>query len=312
VGTPGTILGDLEAQTKPYTTGIAGAQLVDPSKALGPYISRLQSVLKAPTAGAERYVGNMLREAEPALREMSPVMNHVFDPQNNFSPTAKVNMIESWMNNASRQQAQYAPTTNNLTVARAHAAKRAMYDLISDSAYKDVSGSVLPGDVSANQTLARGFKDAVNDVHPEMSDINNHMHNIITLKSAMNQAAKVNPKSFDQLMKSALGSMELAGGGALASSLIGYHGALPLSTGAAAGMALSKVLQSPRMATQLGILMGDTFPRLTDALQPFTRGPAAQAVLPAARSLNLQAGDQPMKDLGNQLIQQLLNAKPKP
>lgn len=289
VSKPGTMLGDLESQLTPYVTGQNGAMPLDASKVMGPYVEKLQSILQSPTAGAPKMAATMINEIRPAIKEMDPgLAGTLFDPDalgpgRPFSPAQQTNLLSRWAKN-----------NTTLNVARGHQASRAINSLISDSAYKDVSGSVMPGETSANLLLRKGLKDAVNDAHPEIADVNSRMHDLITLKTAMNQAAKSGGTAADQIIRSVMGAMEMAGGAGVA-ALAGHHGTIPLGVGGAGALVLGKLLGSPRTATQMGIGLGKSVPSLLDALKLPAQGAAqVSRVIP--------------KNSGEDQIQQLLDA----
>lgn len=254
---PGTIMGDLEAQTKPLVTGQGGATPIRMDTALAPFLKEVNGKLDAPTATGHTIAAGMLKEAEPALRKLSPLMDAVFndDPAKGAVHTTaqRASLIDAWARN----------NKSALTVGDAHIAKRGMYNTLADSAFKDTDGTVPSGSKAANLALSKGYKDAINEAQPGMVPINEKMHNVITLQGALNEAAKQSPKEFNLLT-------QLAVGGAFGSAVAMRGGGLAESGGAGmAGILALQALKSPRIATQLSILMGSKFPKLATALQPF-------------------------------------------
>jgi len=288
---PATLLGKDEAALRPWVTGANGARELNPAHVLGPFVDHLKSFLRAPTETGQNMVTTMLREAAPALREISPALKWVIDDSG--APAAQqVAWIEKWMNNPNGVhtnlpvplgQSGTNPLASSMTVARAHEASRAINKVISESNYRDVNGNVIPGVAQANLSLRQGLKEGINSIHPDVARINNHMHDLITLKNTMDSVGKAAPRDAEHMMKAILGATAMIGGGAEIAGLLGHFGAIPMSVGATAGLALNRVLESPRAATLLGITMGKA-PAAADAVAQFSRG--VPNVLPATRSLS--------------------------
>lgn len=283
---PGTVMGNLEAQVQPLVTGAAGAQKVDVSTALAPFISKVKDKLEDPTATGQGMAAQMLRSAEPALRKINgPVMDYIFDPAQGFSDEQKVANIEKWARATGvGQPSQATPgltlfgqnasatspniLTHDLDVSSAHNAKRGMYNNLSDDTFRDASGAVPPGAKATSLSLSKGYKNAVNEAQPSLAPINEHMHNTIVLQDALNRAAKESPKAFQQLTDAAIGVST----GSAATAATGHSSALELGLGSLVGMMATRALRDPVIASHLGIILGNKFPRVSQALEPFMQG----------------------------------------
>lgn len=293
---PGTYLGGLGDQLKPYVTGANGALPVNAETAYGPLLNRIDSQLQSPAASGQELAANMLAEAKPGLLKADPkIMGQIFDdnpvdakgnPVAPFTAAQRASLIRNWA------------TGNHsaMSVADAHAGKQRLYDGLSDSAYSEKSaGSAPVGKRDALKLMAAGYKNAVNEVHPEAAPINDAVHNTINLKDALNAAAKESPREFDLLKNLVVGGMVGAAGGGLGH--LAGPGIVESAGAGVAGAITLKALQSPRVATQLAIIMGKRFPAVADAVAPLIQptGYTAMTAGEAAQS-------------GNDQIQQLFNS----
>ncbi len=289
---PGTILGDLEGQAKPMVSGPFGQDPVKAPTAFGPFIDKVETYLNANSSSVRAAGVGMLKEAQPGLEKLNPRVASIFadDPATGkpmFSPQQQLQLFKSYV----------AGDPQDLTVEMAHQGKRDAYDALSSSVYKD-SGSATPppaGGRDANMSLAVGYKNAVNEARPGMVPINEHMHNILTLKDAMNEAAKESPKAFELMTRLAIGAG--LGGGASVAAHMGRE--FTAGAGIAGAIALH-AMKDPRVASQIAIVMGNKFPRVAQALAPFAQpvGVAGSAV------------GQSLRPLGDDEVQQLFQPTP--
>jgi len=283
VGESGTLLDNMNKEIQPYVTGANGAQKVDMGTVLAPFLQKVKGMVDAPTQAGRDVAASMLQQARPMLMDADPAtMGQIFnkDPQAGpvFDPATQAHLIETWAGN----------NRNSLDVAGAHALKQKAYKTLASSAYSDKASEAAPsGAKDTNVSLAAGAKNAVNEVHPQVAMTNELMHHTITLTDALNAAAKESPKEFNILTNLAVGGT--IGGGA-------HMGGLGINESAGAGLAgviALKAVQSPRVATQLGILMGKRFPQVADAVRPL--------VLPAGATGS--GLGQLTRSLGNQPVQ---------
>ncbi len=293
VGAPGTILDDMDKIILPHTTGAAGMREVNPQTVLNPLVSEIRSVLKGPTKTSASMAAKMLDEDEPFLRELSPALGWVMDQ--GVPSTEKLDIIEKWMKDprllkttaiARKGESLFNPLESHLTMERAQSASRGINSTLDPKAFNDKMTGILPGQTQAQQLLRKGLKDGMNEIAPGIGDVNSRMRDVINLRNAFDDIAKQNPKDVVQTLHHMIGVAEYGLGGAGIGSVISGHvGGLPLSVGASLGIALKKALDSPRFATNLGIALGGKFPKLLDAIAPFTHSTAAHLPGPAGRIL---------------------------
>jgi hypothetical protein len=294
---PSSLIGQTEAQIKPYVTGALGKVPINAQTVLSPLLDKIKGVMGVQTAGAQKLSATMLHEVQEELKTWDPqVMGQIFDPNalapgQPFSSEQKVNLLDKWSQN-----------NQVLDAGQAHNRSRALNNLISDKSYGDTSTSVEPGAVQANKLLRQGYKDGINEVHPEVADLNNHYHDLINLKDTLNQVAKQPSRASQQAMdagiRGLIGSPIALGAGGLAAWGAHTMGGGPLQMGLAggAGHQLIKALQDPKMATKAAIILGNDFPKLIKSLQGSVS--PLKVALPTFNSLE-NSGNDPIKELFN-------------
>lgn len=253
-------LDTLSQQIEPYVTGINGAHPADMSTLFGPILQKLKPLAESPLAGGQKVAGDMLDQIRPTVEKMSKPFADILyesDPKTGqplLTPSQKANALDAWTGGVGRK--------STITVKDAHQIRQDAYKTLNAGAFSDKATDAAANTRDAAKNLAVGAKNAVAEVHPQVSPLLEQQHNTLTLQRALTDASKANPQEFELLKNLAIG-ISLGGGAHLAG------GSMAESGGAGAlGIIAIKAAQSPALATRLGILLGKKFPAVNEALQP--------------------------------------------
>ena len=166
----------------------------------------------------------------------------------------------------------------DVDVLQAQAEKRAIYRNLSPSVFSDAVQAPTPAQAEGSRLLARGLKDAINDVAPEMAGINDKMHNAILLQNRLIDIEKTHPGTLQKWMAPLVGF----GGGALGASMGHPYAGSLWATGLLAAQAISDPVMGANLARLMNGLGYGSAAKLT--------GAAGRAA--ALGAFNLGAGPQ--------------------
>jgi hypothetical protein len=131
-----------------------------------------------------------------------------------------------------------------VSVLDAQREKQAIYRGLSPSVFSDAVQAPTPAQKEGARLLAKGYKQAIEDIAPEVGQLNNKMHNAILLQDRLIDIEKTHPGTLQKWMAPMVG----LGGGALGVSM-GHPMAGSLwATGLLAAQALSDPITGANLA----------------------------------------------------------------
>lgn len=156
--------------------------------------------------------------------------------------------------------------------------KRAIYRNLSPSVFSDAVQAPTPAQKEGARLLAKGYKGAIEDVAPEVGEVNSKMHNAILLQDRLIDIEKTHPGTLQKWMAPLVGF----GGGALGASMGHPYAGSLWATGLLAAQAISDPVMGANLARLMNGLGYGSAAKLT--------GAAGRAA--ALGAFNLGAGPQ--------------------
>lgn len=262
--TPGSYLDKLEQQIKPYVTGSNGALDVNAKTVMGPFMKSLDQVLGAAglSASSAEKADTMLREIAPMIKKNNrAVHDAMFEPnaQGQFmSPQTKAQMLKLWVDSD--------PDVG--TVGAAHGDKKLLYSQIDPKIYKNnPSAAPAPGVAEAKEQLARGYKQGVTEIHPDVGTLTAQQSAGITLRNALELEYERNPTRF---LNTVAGMGAGAAGAGIAGAAASYGHPMAGGIGLA-GILATDAVTDPRIASRLALAFGQSSPELGMALNKVSK-----------------------------------------
>lgn len=281
--TAGSYLDRIEKQITPYVTGSNGAIDISAKTVMGPFMKSLEQVMGAAglSTSAGEKADTMLKEIAPMIKKNNPLIHDAMflpDKNGNFMPPqTKAKMLQLWIDSD--------PDVG--TVADAHGNKKLLYSQIDPKTYKNnPSAAPAPGVAEAKEQLARGYKQGVNEIHPDVGALTAKQSAGIALRNALELEYEKNPTRF---LNTVAGMGAGAAGAGIAGAAASYGHPMAGGIGLA-GILATDAITDPRIASRLALVFGKSSPELGMALNKVAK--AGQGIS-LGLGLPHQSGKQP-------------------